>query len=129
MKINTTALLITVGAVFTAVMFAIVALVIFAPPQADTTTLIPVILTGMTNLIIAAGALAKANAAASTAADINGTVKELANGGMDAKIRAGFADVAADHMVKSDTATQQQLEADRQRRDEMAVANGDHEAG
>lgn len=43
-------------------------------------------------------------------------VDDLANGKMDAKIRAGVADVLGDHLI--DPAATQQLEADRARRDE-----------
>lgn len=45
---------------------------------------------------------------------IKKTVDDLSNGRMDAKIRAGVADVLADHLI--DQGATQQIEADRARR-------------
>lgn len=46
---------------------------------------------------------------------IKGTVDDLANGKMDAKIRANVGDVVADHLI--DPAVKDQLAVDRARRD------------
>lgn len=51
---------------------------------------------------------------------IKGTIDDLANGKMDAKIRAGVADVLADHLV--DEGAKPQLARDR------AVRDAQHEA-
>jgi hypothetical protein len=49
---------------------------------------------------------------------IKGTVDDLSNGRMDAKIRAGVADVLGEHLI--DPTVRDQLDVDRARRGEHA---------
>ena len=54
--------------------------------------------------------------------NIDQRTEDLTNGLMDAKLRAGVADVLPDHLI--DPGAKDQLEADRARRDEAGHGNG-----
>jgi hypothetical protein len=87
----------------------LVLLVLFAPPDTDLVKLLGAIGTG---LALVAGQVATLLKTRS----VSRTVDELNNDRMDAKIRAGVADVLPEHLIDPDV--QPQLTADRARRDE-----------
>jgi hypothetical protein len=89
-------------------MLAVVALVALAPEDADLGLLIGLLLTGGGNLLATILNVGRTE-------QVRATVDELANGKMDAKIRAGVADVLPDHLV--DPAARSQVEQDRVVRD------------
>lgn len=72
--------------------------------------------TGTTLALLAT--IAKVGDVDSKVQDMKGNVEYLANGGTDAKIRAGIADVVKDEFLKDEDHTVEQLAADRIRRDE-----------
>lgn len=103
-------LLICVTVLGIAALVAVVVLVAVVPDDSDLPTLMGALLTPTISLIGILAALGRIEQTKST-------VDDLANGKMDAKIRAGVADVLADHFI--DPAAVQQLAKDRARRDEQ----------
>lgn len=73
-------------------MLAVVLLVALAPDDADLGLLIGLLLTGGGNLLATILNVGRTE-------QVRATVDDLANGKMDAKIRAGVADVLPDHLV------------------------------
>lgn len=90
---------------------AAVGLVAFAPADADLGLLIGLLFTNVGTMVTGIVGLVLTE-------QVRGTVDELANGKMDAKIRAGVADVLPDHMV--DPKVRPQVARDRATRDQSA---------
>lgn len=87
---------------------AVVTLVVFAPADADLGLLLGLLFTNVGTMVTAIVGLVRTE-------QVRGTVDELANGKMDAKIRAGVADVLPNHLI--DPAVDDQLVEDRAVRD------------
>lgn len=100
-----------VAAVACTALLAVVALVALAPSDADLGFLVGAMFTGVGSMIAALVSLARVS-------EVKATVDDLANGKMDAKIRAGVADVLPDHAI--DPAVRDQLAQDRAVRDHAA---------
>jgi HAMP domain-containing protein len=107
MKTSNVAIIAT-ATVASIALVAVVALVASAPKDSDVGLLIGVLITGAGGMITSILTLGRTQ-------QIQGTVDELANGKMDAKIRAGVADVLADHLV--DPKARAQVAQDREVRD------------
>lgn len=103
---NTTAIIAGVTAMFCTTMFGVFLIAVLAPEQAATT--IGLVLASLSSTVVGVLALAKIGS-------VEKTVDDLSNGRMDAKIRAGIADVLPDHLI--DRNARPQLEEDRKRRD------------
>jgi len=123
MSNNGTARTIILGivVVVVATVLASAAVLIFAPDGADIAPLV-----GMVGPTVAAlGALYAARQVDAKVDRVEQTTEELANGTMDAKIRAGIADVIPESIL-DDTYRRQQLAADRIRRRQR---NAHHDEG
>lgn len=83
------------------------AVILLSTANGDAEILAGLIFTGAASLVGTVVNLARTE-------QVKGTVDDLANGKMDAKIRAGVADVLADHFI--DPAAVQQIAKDRTRR-------------
>lgn len=106
---KTSNLAIIAGTVLASVtLLAVVGMVAFAPADADLGLLIGLMFTNVGTMLAAIVSLVRTE-------QVKGTVDELANGKMDAKIRAGVADVLPDHLV--DAKAKPQLVLDRASRD------------
>lgn len=106
--------------VVVATVLAAAAVLIFAPDGADIAPLV-----GMVGPTVAAlGALYAARQVDAKVERVEQTTEELANGTMDAKIRAGIADVIPDNLL-DDTYRRQMLARDRMRRKTRASEHGD----
>lgn len=103
-KVNQIAL-VCVTVIALAAIIGTVVLLSFA--KGDAEILAGLIFTGSASLIATVVNLARTE-------QVKGTVDDLANGKMDAKIRAGVADVLADHFI--DPAAVAQIARDRTRR-------------
>lgn len=90
-------------------MLAVALIVAFAPADADLGLLIGLLVTAAGNLVATIVTVGRTD-------QIKGTVDDLANGKMDAKIRAGVADVLKDHLI--DPTTREQIAQDRIVRDD-----------
>lgn len=104
---NTTAIVAGVTAMFCVTIIVAAVLAALAPEEA--VTMIGLILAALSSTVVGVLALAKIGS-------VERTVDDLANGKMDAKIRAGIADVLPEHLI--DNKARPQLEQDRRRRDE-----------
>lgn len=102
------AAIISTATVASVALLAVVALVAFAPANTDLGLLVGVLITGAGGMITSILTLGRVD-------QMRGTVDDLANGKMDAKIRAAVADVIQPHLI--DPAMDDQLELDRERRD------------
>ena len=100
--------IIATAAVAGVALLTVAMLVAFAPKDSDLGLLIGVLITGASGMITSILTLGRTQ-------QIAGTVDDLANGKMDAKIRAGVADVLADHLV--DPKARALVEQDRATRD------------
>lgn len=102
---KTNAVLFCVTAIALAAISGAVILIVFAGGDAE--VLAGLMFTGAASLIATVVNIGRTE-------QVKGTVEDLANGKMDAKIRAGVADVLADHFI--DPAAVQQIAKDRARR-------------
>lgn len=105
-KTSTTVLIAGIVACFVTVVLACTIVVLFTDKDGVAAFVTPILgFTGTTLALLAA--MAKVG-------DVDRKVEYLANGGTDAKIRAGIADVVKEDFLKDDAA--EQLEADRAHR-------------
>lgn len=102
-----TVALICATTIAVATLVTVVLLVVFAPREQNLATLIAALFAGGGAMVASIIGLAKG-------AETARTVDELANGKMDAKIRAGIGDMIDPRYLRDDVAAQ--LEADRARR-------------
>lgn len=93
-------------------MLTVAIVIATAPADADLGLLVGLLFTGAVQLMASVVALVRTE-------QVRSTVDELANGKMDAKIRAGVADVLPDHLV--DPKARPQVERDRATRDKAAA--------
>jgi hypothetical protein len=107
--VSGTAVVIGVVVAFCVVVTAVVVLLIAAPADRDVSTTIPA-------LLAAVGTLGTSLLALLGIRSIDQKVDYLANGGTDAKIRAGIADVVKPELLKDDDSTAAQLDVDRAHR-------------
>lgn len=106
---KTVNLAIIAGTVLVSVtILGMVTLVVFAPDGVDIGMLVGLLFSNVATLLAVIVGLVRTE-------QVKGTVDDLANGKMDAKIRAGVADVLPDHMV--DPKARPQVELDRAARD------------
>lgn len=108
---SNTALVAGIVAVVLAALTAATAVYIFAPDDADIAPLIGLVGPTVATLAV----LGKVNSVGTQLDRVDQRTEDLTNGLMDAKLRAGVADVLAPHNI--DPAALNQLEADRARRD------------
>ena len=94
---------------------AISAVALLAATEASTDS-IALLIGLLTMLVTNVVTLARQEKTLTATEKVEETVYDLSNGKMDAKIRAGVADVLAEHLI--DPTTREQLKADRERRGE-----------
>lgn len=111
MKNTVNVAIICATALVVATLLAVVALVAFAPSDSDLGLLIGLVFTNVIGMLATILNLTRTE-------QVKGTVDDLANGKMDAKIRAGVADVLPDHLV--DPKARPQVARDREIRDNAA---------
>lgn len=104
---SATVLLIVVGAVTCFVVAAAVVIFVAAPEGANTGSLIALLIGIIPTTAASLAALAKVD-------QTGKVVDDLANGKMDAKIRAGLADLLPEHQIKPEA--REQVARDRIRR-------------
>lgn len=92
----------------TVTILGMVTLVVFAPEGVDIGLLVGLLFSNVVTLLSVIVGLVRTE-------QVKGTVDDLANGKMDAKIRANVADVLPDHLV--DPKARPQIERDRATRD------------
>jgi hypothetical protein len=111
---NNNGLIAGVVAIVASTLVCATAIYIFAPESADLAPLLALPASAIPALIT----LGKVNSVDAKVEQVDRRTEELSNGLMDAKIRAGVADVIRPEHV--DPEAVEQLEADRARRDERA---------
>lgn len=114
---NNNVVVIVGGVVFCFVVAACVAVFIAAPDGANTGTLVTTLIGSLAPTLAALGVLAKVNNTDAKVDRVAEDTYRLTNGLLDAKVRAGVADVLPDHMI--DPKALDQIESDRQVRDEQ----------
>lgn len=119
MKVSSGALIGGIVACFVTVVLASVTVVVLVPDQ-SAVALTTALLGSLTSTIAVLAALAKVSA-------VDEKVEYLANGGTDAKIRAGIADVVKPELLRADADTDELLAADRAHR-AASPANKPHSA-
>lgn len=123
MKRDNSVAIIATAVVACVALCAVVALVAIAPKDADVSVLIGAMMLGAGSMLTSILNLVKTDNVAGDVAHVKGTVDELANGKMDAKIRASTADVLPDHLI--DPKIKPQLVRDRAVRDAQHDAHHD----
>lgn len=119
MKNTNTSLANAIVAVVAVAILGAVLVYIFAPEGADIAPLIGLVGPTVATLAV----LGKVNNVDDKIDRVDQRTEDLTNGLMDAKLRAGVADVLGEHLI--DPAARGQLEADRARRDEAGRHAGD----
>jgi hypothetical protein len=121
---NNNVLVIVAAVVFCFVIAACVAVFAAAPEGANTGSLITLLIGQLAPTLVALGVLAKVNAvdqkADATSAQVSQVAQDtyrLTNGLLDAKVRAGVADVLPDHLIDPDA--REQIADDRRVREEQ----------
>lgn len=107
-------IVLAVATLASVVVLSVVLLVVFAPKDTDVVGVLTILLGFLTTTIATLVTLGRVQA-------VDQKVEYLANGGTDAKIRAGIADVVRPELLKPDA--DEQLEADRAHR---AAGPGGH---
>lgn len=113
---SSNALVIGIAGCFVAVVTACTAIYIANPAGENITSVLTILLGSLGSTIAVLATLAKVGDVDKRVGDVDRKVDFLANGGTDAKIRAGIADVVKDEFLKDEEGTAEQLEADRAHR-------------
>lgn len=111
---NSTAIVVAVCVVFCFTLATVAAIFIAAPDGANTGSLITSLLGTLAPTIAALALLVKVNSTEAKVDRVEATTDRLANGLLDAKIRAGVADVLDPSLI--DETAHQQLATDRHHR-------------
>lgn len=114
---NNNVLVIVGGVIFCFVVAACVAVFIAAPEGANTGSLITLLLGSLASTLASLGVLAKVNQTEAKVDRVADDTYRLTNGLLDAKVRAGVADVLPDHMIDPDARTL--IEGDRKMRQDQ----------
>lgn len=116
---STTAALAVVGLVFTVTVLGVVAAFLFAPPGTDAAMVIGPLLGTLAPTIAAIAVLVQVRGVDAKVDRVADDTYRLTNGLLDAKVRAGFADVAphlvhpeADALVAEDRLTRARAKAE-----------------
>ena len=116
--VSGTVLIVGIVCVFCFTVAGVVALTVAVPEGQDPSTLVTLLLGSLAPTVAAIAGLVKVAGVGQRVEQVARQTDEMANGLMDAKIRAGVADVLPDDLV--DDQAHAQLEVDRQRRDRGA---------
>lgn len=114
------AIIAAVCVVFMVTIGATIGIIVAVDDGARASSLVSIILPSGGTVILGLLALFKLGSVEATLAEVKSQTNDLTNGKMDAKIRAGIADVLADHFI--DPASVQQIALDRLTRDLGNVA-------
>lgn len=123
---NNNVLVIVGGVVFCFVVAACVAVFIAAPEGANTGSLVAILIGSLAPTLASLGVLAKVNGTEAKVDQVAQDTYRLTNGLLDAKVRAGMADVLPDHLIDPDA--HEQIKADRLVRGEQHLAPEDRHA-